>query len=316
LRTRAFVFSPRHWAILAAGAMASSGVAFFATKRAPPQAPRSSAVEALGEAPPAEPMADWCAPAYEPIAGGCLAVASTPGPQPLIVYLHGRYAHDAATEEVDRQRRLGATATAHGFAVLALRGRMGECTAAELAKWYCWPSNEHNEDGASEFVRSWAGALEEAQRRAHSKTRFVLGFSNGAYFAGLLASRALLDADAFVIAHGGPVEPVRAQRGTPPLLLLSADEDIAQDDMIHLDEELTREGWPHDSYARAGAHGLTDQDIDAALAFFGRAHETLPLEPPLPVLHRPVHHAHEVEKTVAERPAEETPPSPQDEPRP
>ncbi len=118
----------------------------------------------------------------------------------------------------------------------------------------------------------------------------MLGFSSGGYFAGLLAVRGLFDAKAFVIAHGGPVEPVQAARGKPPTLLLSADDDVAQDDMIRFHEELSRQGWSHDSYARAGAHGLTDQDIDAALTFFTRAHETLPLEPPLP-LHRAVRHA-------------------------
>ncbi|HEY8091133.1 MAG TPA: hypothetical protein VIF09_24890, partial [Polyangiaceae bacterium] len=213
--------------------------------------------------------------------GGCLAIApSAEGPQPLLVYLHGRYARGATTEEADRQRRLGALATARGFAVLALRGRLGECTAAELSAWYCWPSNEHNEDGAAAVVGTWAGALARAHARARTKTRFVLGFSNGAYFAGLLALHGLFEADAFVIAHGGPVDPIRSLPRRPPLLLLSADDDVAQDDMIRLDGERTREGWPHDSYARAGAHGLTDGDIEAALSFFERAHEAVPLEPP------------------------------------
>jgi hypothetical protein len=99
----------------------------------------------------------------------------------------------------------------------------------------------------------------------------------------------LLEVDALVVAHGGPVEPVRALRGKPPLLLLSADDDVAQDDMIRFDEELAREQWAHDSYARAGVHALTDEDIDAALAFFSRAKERLPLDPPLP-MHRALRH--------------------------
>jgi predicted esterase len=294
------VASPRLLAVLVAGATVGAGVGLFSSmKRAPPRPAPVQAEKPAEPAPPVEPVADWCAPGYEAIAGGCLALsASAAAPQPVLLYLHGRYAHDAATEEVDRQRRLGATATARGFAVLAVRGRMGECTAAELAHWYCWPSNEHNEEGGSAVVATWAGALAEAHRRARSKTQYVLGFSNGAYFAGLLATRALLDAEAFVIVCGGPVEPVRALPRTPPLLLLSADDDIDQDDMIHLDAELTREHWPHDSYARAGGHGLTDQDIDEALTFFTRDKETLPLEPPLSS-HRPVLHAHEV---VAEEP--------------
>jgi hypothetical protein len=39
---------------------------------------------------------------------------------------------------------------------------------------------------------------------------------------------------------------------------------------------------------------LTDEDIDTALAFLARAHEAMPLDPPLSP-HRPVHHAHEVD---------------------
>ena len=242
------------------------------------------------EAGPDDPVADWCAPGFEPIRGNaCLAFVSGK-PAPLVVYLHGRYARDAASEEVDRQRRLAARATRLGFAVIALRGRLGTCTAQELAQWYCWPSNPTNADAGPDFVDGWTPALAAAQERTGSRRRFLLGFSNGGYFAGLVASRSLLAFDAIVVAHGGPVEPVHAFRGTPPLLLLSADDDVAQDEMIRFDEELTREHWAHDSYARAGGHGLTDEDIDAALMFFSRAHEPLPLQPPL-ALHRAIRHA-------------------------
>jgi predicted esterase len=201
----------------------------------------------------------------------------------------GRYARDASADEVDRQRRLAVRAKGRGFAVLALRGHLGECTAPELADWYCWPSNEHNADTAGAFVGAWAHALDEAHRRTGAARRFLLGFSNGGYFAGLIASRGLLEVEAVVVAHGGPVEPVRAFRRPVPLLLLSADDDIAQDDMIRFDEELTLERWAHDSYARFGGHALTDEDIDAALAFFSRASEPLPLQPPLP-MHRAIRH--------------------------
>ena len=223
------------------------------------------------EAGPEDPVADWCAPGFEPIRGSaCLASTSGRPSAPLVVYLHGRYARDAASEEVDRQRRLGVRATALGFAVIALRGRLGTCTAPELAQWYCWPSNETNADAGPEFVDAWTPALAAAQERTGSRRRFLLGFSNGGYFAGLVASRGLLAFDALVVAHGGPVEPVHAFRGAPPLLLLSADDDVAQDEMIRFDDELTREHWAHDSYARAGGHGLTDEDINAALTFFSR----------------------------------------------
>jgi len=281
-----------------------TAAAVYVARRTPPQPLAVHAETAFERAPTTattEPAADWCAPGYEPIGGGCLALSGTQAPQPLLVYLHGRYASDVTTEEVDRQRRLGAAATTRGFAVLALRGRLGEC--ASLAGWFCWPSNEQNAERAASVVASWSAPLEEGRRRARSTSLLVLGFSNGGYFAGLLAIRGLLDAEAFVIAHGGPVEPVRSLPHTSPLLLLSADDDVAQDDMIRLDGELTREHWPHDSYARAGAHGLTDGDIDAALTFFSRAHEPLPLQPPLS-LHRPTHHPHDAGNVDAEAPAQ------------
>ncbi len=261
----------------------------------------------------AEP-ADWCAAGYEPIeGGGCFAFPTTEPRRALIVYLHGRYARDAAADEVDRQRRLASRATSRGFAVLALRGRLGTCTAPELADWFCWPSNERNADAGSAFVNSWARALSAAQERVRAGKRYLLGFSNGGYFAALIASRGLLGADAVVVAHAGPVEPVRPTGGMAPLLLLSADDDISQDEMIRLDDELTRIHWAHDSYARFGGHALTDEDIDAALTFFARAQEPLPLKPPLP-LHRPVAHSRDAGFADGSQGAWTTPPEDDAEP--
>jgi predicted esterase len=266
-----------------------AGVVYRLTRRPAPEAPLTAAASPSAE--PDDAPGDWCAPGFEPIRGhACFARDATTSPAPLIVYLHGRYPRDAAGDEIDRQRRLALRATSRGYAVLALRGRLGTCTSPELASWYCWPSNEHNAGGGPAFVDGWAKALEAAQERAGSRQRFLLGFSNGGYFASLIASRGLLEVSAIAVAHGGPVEPVHPLSATPPVLLLSADDDTAQDDMIRLDEALTRERWAHDSYARAGGHGLTDGDIDAALTFFSRSGEALPLDPPLP-LHRPLHHA-------------------------
>ena len=75
------------------------------------------------------------------------------------------------------------------------------------------------------------------------------------------------------IGNAGPVEPVHALGAKPPLLLMSADEDAALEGMMRLDDELTQDGWRHESYSRAGTHELTDQEIEAALAFFARVRE-------------------------------------------
>jgi poly(3-hydroxybutyrate) depolymerase len=146
---------------------------------------------------PDVPTADWCAPGFDPIAGGaCFAMPANQAPSPLVVYLHGRYSRDEPSDEIDRQRRLGQRATARGLAVLAFRGHLGECTAPELATWFCWPSNERNADDATAFVGTWSRALAAAEERAGSHTRYMLGFSNGGYFAGLLAVRGLFEAKA------------------------------------------------------------------------------------------------------------------------
>src|SRR5579863_6122400 len=102
--------------------------------------PTPPSTRAAAEAQAADPPADWCAPEFEPIAGGgCFAGSPSTHAQPLIVYLHGRYPSDAAAEEIDRQSRLARRAKSQGFAVLALRSRPAVCTAPELADWFCWP---------------------------------------------------------------------------------------------------------------------------------------------------------------------------------
>jgi dienelactone hydrolase len=110
----------------------------------------------------------------------------------------------------------------------------------------------------------------------------LFGFSNGAYFATLVATRALGAFDAIAIAHGGPVPPTRANGKKPPLLLLTADDDPSDGEMRQLDAELAREKWPHELVSREGGHALPDADIAFALSFFDRAlREPLPLRPPL-----------------------------------
>ncbi len=146
----------------------------------------------------------------------------------------------------------------------------------------CWPASERSVDAGPSFVASWSPSLAEAEARTGKGKRYVLGFSSGGFFAVIVATRALLDADAFAIAGAGPIEPTHALGAKPPMLLLSSDDDPSQPGMFQLKDELTREGWPHDTISRDGVHELMTPDIDAALTFFVRAAtEKLPLHPPL-----------------------------------
>ena len=232
------------------------------------------------------PLDSFCASGLQPLAGGACYAAPHDAPRdsalPLVIYLHGFFEKGAMEdEERDRQRRVARQATARGFAVLALRGAEGTCHS-ERPALVCWPSNERSADKAPAVVEAWQPALQYAEKRHPFTDEYVLGFSNGGYFAGLIAERALYKANAFVIAHAGPVEPVKGIGSTPPLLLMSADEDISQEGMVQLDDELARDDWPHDHYVREGGHALPDSDIDVALTFFERTRtETLPLRPPI-----------------------------------
>ena len=208
--------------------------------------------------------------------------ASASRPPALLVYLHGRYAPETVADEMERQSPRGAHGTARGYSVLTLRGKQGQCTDPQLATWWCWPSNERNASDGPAFVASWGAAFAEAERRARPRRRVLLGFSNGGYFASLIASRGLMPLDAITIAHAGPVAPMTPVRTKPPMLLIDADDDPSSAELLHLDADLTRETWPHAMVIREGAHALPEWDVEMALTFFDRVHtEPLPLTPPL-----------------------------------
>jgi predicted esterase len=227
----------------------------------------------------------WCADGLTPIAGGgCLRVPEHPvaHTMPLLVYLHGRYSPKTLADELQRQDRVARLGNAHGFGVLAVRGLQGECTQSELADTWCWPSNPRVADHGSRFVARIEPAIAAAKERVGAGPTFLLGFSNGAYFATLIATRSLRVFDAITIAHGGPVPPTRATGPRPPLLLITADDDPSDGEMQQLHAELGREKWAHELVSREGGHALPDWDVNMALTFFARVmKEHLPLDPPL-----------------------------------
>jgi predicted esterase len=229
-------------------------------------------IEVRAATPTFDPSTVLCGDGLQPIADdACFVAPNATRSAPLIVYLHGLFQPEAPRDELDRQARVAKHATARGYAVLALRGRLGICdTRGDHVGWVCWPSNEQVASHAAEVVASWKVPLTRARERIGGGHTFVLGFSNGAYFAGLLAVRDLFPADAYVIAQGGPVEPVHALGKRAPILLLSTDEEAPQvhAEMDRFASELAADGWSFVQEERPGGHELSDQDVDAALDFF------------------------------------------------
>lgn len=218
--------------------------------------------------------------------GGCYAApaARTAGKAlPLVLFLHGRYAPDAVDKMMETQARVARIALAHGHAVLALQGRQGECTDPSLATWWCWPSNERNAQDGPAFVQRFGRAIAEAEKRGGKGRRVLLGFSNGAYFAALIAATGVRYFDAVAVAHGGPggAGNVAPRDAMVPMLLLSSDGDPANTDMVRLQGALTAVRWPFVGVSTNGGHFLSNWDIDTALTFFARSQEKLPLTPPL-----------------------------------
>jgi predicted esterase len=234
------------------------------------------------QAPVEAPIVPWCAQGLEPIPGGGCFASPPRGASGLAVYLHGRYTASTESEELARQARVAKIGVAHGYAVLALRGKQGECTDPSLRDWWCWPSNEKNVTDGPRYVAEWEPALAAAEKRVGRGRRVLLGFSNGGYFAGMIATRAYAPFEAVVVAHAGPVSPIIPKGPKPPMLLLTAEDDPSHEEIMRLSSELAQVKWPHQVAARDGGHELPEQEIQWAFDFFERtASEPFPLSPPI-----------------------------------
>jgi len=274
-------FGRRYWRHgLALGlAVATGGAVWLSTRKSASEVSVPS-TPATRSAARSAPIA-WCAPGLEAIpGGGCFASAGEGSP--LLVYLHGMYTPATAPEEMERQGRVAKRATAAGVSVLALRGEAGLC-GPSLPDTFCWPSNAKNGGEATRIASAWDDAMGEAKDRGANGRSYLLGFSNGAYFAALIAVTSARYFDAVAVAHGGPggAGNVAPRDAMVPMLLLSSDADPANGDMVRLQSALTAAHWPFASASTSGGHFLSNWDIDTALTFFARSQEKLPLTPPL-----------------------------------
>ena len=266
------------------------GVGVFACRKLP--STLTTTTEASSNASPSPgALTDsrFCGQGLTPIpGGGCFSAPEGTGEFPLVIYLHGLHDDTSLSEELARQSRVAELGAHHHgkFAVLAFHGKKGDCTLRRLDNLYCWPSNDHTAGEAPAIVASFAGAISEAGKRGARGPRYLLGFSNGGYFAMLIAERSLTKLDAVVVAHGGPMPPTERPSHTPPLLLLTADDDAAIDDMLRLSRELSLVRWTHTILSREGTHGLPPSDVIAALDFFETTAQHKPFQPP-PSSHPP-----------------------------
>jgi poly(3-hydroxybutyrate) depolymerase len=212
----------------------------------------------------------WCPDGFEVgPQDTCFAIPEAHGKDtPVLVYLHGMYAGHGSAEEW----KLVHTAAQRGFAVVIPRGKRGLCAwKAELKDHFCWPQEAEDPHAFKTVVADWERVLWQVDALLEGGThnRYVLGFSNGGYFASYLATHGMFNAHAYAIVNAGPLAPPPKPEKAVPILLVSARDDTDQaPKMKELHDSLSKAGWAHAFCARPGVHALAADDVDAALKFF------------------------------------------------
>lgn len=236
---------------------------------------------ALASCSPAKPAAtlsateSWCPDGFEVgPQDTCFAVPeTTTRDTPILVYLHGMYAGHGSAEEW----KLVHSATDRGFAVVMPRGRRGLCAwKEELKDHFCWPQETEDPQAFKNVIAQWERVLWQVDAILESGThkRYVLGFSNGGFFAAYMAEHGLFPAQAYSIVSGGPLGPPAKPPSPVPLMLISAQDDKEQGPKVkELHDQLGTIGWTHAFCTRPGGHALAGPDIEASLRFFKHVHE-------------------------------------------
>ena len=231
--------------------------------------------------PPAKPDPNlsasdsWCPEGFEVgPQDTCFAVPETTTKDtPIIVYLHGMYSGHGSAAEWSLVRSV----VTKGFAVVVPRGKRGLCALKEeLKDHFCWPQETEDPQAFKTVVAEWDRVLWQVDAIMESGThkRYVLGYSNGGFFAEYLAAHNMFPAQAYAIVNGGPLGATSKPAKAVPLLLMSADADPAQGPkMKELHEGLAKVGWLHAFCTRPGPHPLESHDIDASVRFFKRDSE-------------------------------------------
>jgi poly(3-hydroxybutyrate) depolymerase len=217
----------------------------------------------------------WCPDGFEVgPQDTCFAVPEkTTKDTPVLVYLHGMYIGHGSPDEWN----LVHSAVTRGFAVVMPRGKRGLCAwKAELKDHFCWPQETDDPQAFKNVVAEWDRVLwqVDAILEAGTHKRYVLGYSNGGFFASYIAEHALFPAQAYSIVNGGMLEPVPRVAKPMPIMLISAADDMVQGPkMKELNDSFSKASWMHAFCTRPGQHPLAQEDVQASLRFFQHDHD-------------------------------------------
>ncbi|HHH11238.1 MAG TPA: DUF255 domain-containing protein [Sorangium sp.] len=233
-----------------------------------PQAPATAA--ATNGAKP------WCAPELETLPGD-VCYASDPKQLPrrtLVVFLHGWVQHGMGWQYA-QQRAIVRGAGRLGFSVLTPRGRTGASKKGG-ANIVSWPTGmEAQKKYEQALLDEWRSAQATIEQRqgAPFDEVFVVGFSNGAYYASSLAMRGRLKVAGYAMFAGGSAYPPSAAKDMrAPVFLGICSKDNTATAARRLRDQLRRSGWPHRAETRTVGHTMADRHLDHALNYLRKQH--------------------------------------------
>ncbi len=202
--------------------------------------------------------------------------ASNQAPNAVVVFLHGMMPPDASA--AGQQQVVAQAAETLGVAALFPRGRPGLCAwDKSVLDQYCWPTSRDVVDAhAPSFAAEWdasLGLMQQALNVAITR-RYVLGFSNGGYFASYIGLEGWWPADGFGVVAAGRsyVDATLLSQASPPgyIAVGALDGKPVQNSAQNLAYFLSQQGWPNQFVLHPmRGHEVWPDDIEVAGALWG-----------------------------------------------
>lgn len=220
---------------------------------------------------PWEPVeTDWCSQGWIGLdEHTCFHVPETAAADaPILYVLHGVMAPD--TLPVGLQEIAARAADALGVVAVFPKGKQGLCTwDPSVGRSLCWPTRRELVDTeAPALLAAWMRAearLSQVLGRTFSR-RYLIGFSNGGYFASYIALEGLLEIGGAGLVGAGRsiIEEDLFSQERPPIYIAVGELEIAAviASAENLADMLTQHGWEHTLVVHPGRrHEIQGDDF-------------------------------------------------------
>ncbi|KYF63040.1 alpha/beta hydrolase [Sorangium cellulosum] len=216
---------------------------------------------------------DWCSAGWSGLDDHtCFHVPETAARgAPILYVLHGTMAPDALP--VGLQAIAAEVAEALGVVAVFPRGRPGLCTwHPSVETSFCWPTRRETVDAAAPaLIEAWMRA-EALLSRILGQTfgrRYVMGFSNGGYFASYLALEGLVEVHGAGLVGAGRmvIEEHLFSQERPPIYIAVGEQELSSTiaSAENLADVLTQHGWEHELVVHPGrGHEIRADDFARA----------------------------------------------------